>query len=124
MSKDFDVTEQTTGDNRSLFFITFHDKQALYNKYMPFVINGGLFVPTQKKFHLGDEVYLLLKLLDDTEKYTISGRVMWMTPQSAQRGRPAGIGVQFENDEASHVRNKIEGYLAGFLKSEKDTDTM
>ena len=38
------------------------DKAALYSAYMPFVKNGGIFVPTPKRYFLGDEVFLLLTL--------------------------------------------------------------
>ena len=124
MVKDVEIIEQTTADNRSIFIISFFDKNMLYREYMPYIQNGGLFVRTKKKFHLGEEVYLLLQLFDETEKHTISGRVVWLTPDSAQRGLPGGIGVQFESDEASHVRNKIETYLAGMVKSDKTSVTL
>ena len=39
------------------------DKAALYVAYMPFIKNGGLFIPTNKSFKVGDEVFMLLSLL-------------------------------------------------------------
>ena len=67
---------------------------------------------------------LSLRLLDDRDEQYIAGRVIWITPQSAQRGLPAGIGVQFTADNALPVRHKIEGYLAGMLDSNYPTDTL
>ena len=34
------------------------DRQSLYNCYMPFLEHGGLFIATNDKFSLGDEVLL------------------------------------------------------------------
>ena len=44
--------------------LTIRDKNALYAAYMPFLDNGGLFVPTEKKYKVGDEVFILLSLLN------------------------------------------------------------
>ena len=48
--------------------LTIRDKSALYASYMPFVKNGGLFIPTTKTYRLGDEVFMLLTLMDEKEK--------------------------------------------------------
>lgn len=106
------------------FSIFFEDKAALYRQYMPFIQNGGLFIRTQQPFSLGDAVMLSLQLLDDSDKCNIPGRVVWITPESAQRGLPAGIGVQFATDEAAPLCDKIEGYLADMLHSHHPTDTL
>lgn len=100
------------------------DKSSLYAAYMPFVKNGGLFIPTNKKYKLGDEVFMLLTLMDETEKLPVAGKIVWVTPPGAQGARVAGIGVQFSNQDNGAVRNKIEGYLGGALKSERQTHTM
>jgi type IV pilus assembly protein PilZ len=111
-------------DQLNHFSISFQDKAALYKQYMPFIQNGGLFVRTQEKFSLGDTVALSVQLPDDSNQHNVSGRVVWITPQSAQRGLPAGIGVQFAMDEPTVLRNKIEGYLADMLDSTHPTDTL
>jgi type IV pilus assembly protein PilZ len=100
------------------------EKAALYASYMPFVKNGGLFIPTNKSFKIGDEVFMLLSLLDDPAKLKVVGHVIWITPVT-QGNRPQGIGVQFrEKDGGQEARNKIEGLLGGALKSGKPTYTM
>ena len=48
--------------------LTIKDKSALYAAYMPFLNNGGLFIPTKTTFLLGDEVFMLLTLTDSKEK--------------------------------------------------------
>ncbi len=101
------------------------DKAALYEAYMPFIKNGGLFIPTKRTCSLGDEVFVLLTLLDENERIPFAGRVVWITPEGAQGNRQAGIGIQFNDDQGGKaVCNKIETYLAGTLKSERPTHTM
>ncbi|AJC45642.1 MULTISPECIES: PilZ domain-containing protein [Xanthomonas] len=101
------------------------DKAALYNAYMPFVKNGGIFVPTPKRYFLGDEVFLLLTLPDSSERLPVAGKVIWVTPVGAQGNRAAGIGVQLpDNSEGETIRTKIETQLAGILNADKPTQTM
>ena len=91
---------------------------------MPFVKNGGLFIPTHKQYNLGDEVFMLLSLMDEKEKIPVAGKIIWITPKGAQGNKAAGIGVQFSNQDNGQARNKIETYLAGALNSERSTHTM
>lgn len=100
------------------------DKSSLYTAYMPFVRNGGLFIPTNKKYSIGDEVFMLLTLMEEKEKIPVAGKIVWITPPGAQGNRVAGIGVQFSDQDNGAVRNKIETYLAGALKSDRLTHTM
>jgi type IV pilus assembly protein PilZ len=101
------------------------DKAALYLAYMPFLKGGGIFVPTTKRYSLGDDVFILLSLLDERERLPVAGRVVWITPVGAQGNRTAGIGVQFnEGVDGEQVKTKIEAILAGVLGAEKPTHTM
>ena len=100
------------------------ERASLYAAYMPFIKGGGLFIPTNKSFKIGDEVFMLLSLVDDPVKLKVVGHVAWITPVT-QGSRPQGIGVQFsEKDGGIEARNKIEGLLAGALKSARPTHTM
>jgi type IV pilus assembly protein PilZ len=100
------------------------EKNALYAAYMPYVKGGGLFIPTNKAFKVGEEVFMLLSLVDDPVKLKVVGKVVWLTP-AAQANRPQGIGVQFsEKDGGIEVRNKIEAILGGALKANRATHTM
>ena len=113
------------GAKQGILSFAIKDKWALYNAYMPFVKGGGIFVPTPKKYSVGDEVFILLTLLDDKERLPVAGKVCWVTPNGSQGNRPAGIGVQFNDSaEAETVRGKIETLLAGILNSDKLTHTM
>ncbi len=109
--------------NSAVMSVELLDKVSLYAAFMPFIQGGGLFVRTEKKCTLGDEVFLLLKLMDIPEKFTVVGKVVWISPKGAQDGLIAGVGVQFA-DSGKAVKHKIEAYLAGLVQSERRTDTM
>lgn len=111
------------GARNGILSLTIKDKAVLYAAYMPFVKNGGLFIPTGKSYRLGDEVFMLLNLMDEPEKIPVAGKVVWVTPKGAQGNRAAGIGVQFSDQDSTAV-NKIETYLAGSLDSDRPTHTM
>jgi|TARA_R110000850_G_scaffold53813_2_gene128667 type IV pilus assembly protein PilZ len=111
------------GARSGILTLTIKDKAVLYAAYMPFIKNGGLFIPTAKNYHLGDEVFLLLNLMDEAEKIPVAGKVIWVTPRGAQGNRAAGIGVQFNADDPAAKIN-IETYLAGSLSSDRPTHTM
>ena len=104
--------------------IAIKDKQALYMSYMPFVQNGGLFVPTKKDYNLGDEMFLLVKIMDELDPVHISGRVIWISPPGALGNRPRGVGVQFMGDDARATVNLIESKLGASVSLTRSTHTM
>ena len=110
-------------DQQSVLSLTIQDKSVLYGAYMSFLKNGGLFVPTARSYRLGDEVFVLLTLMDEPEKLPVAGRVVWITPEGAQGNRQAGIGIEF-SDEDANITAKIENHLAGSLASERVTHTL
>ena len=122
-SDPIDPVDASAGESGDVFFVNIKDKDHLFHIYMPFITNGALFVRTDKSLELGDEVFLLIKLIDEPEKFTIRGKVVWITPTCAQAARVPGIGVQF-GDDATELRAKIEMYLAGALSADRATDTM
>jgi type IV pilus assembly protein PilZ len=118
-------TDQQTAVNKpGVLSLAIKEKSALYAAYMPYVKGGGLFIPTNKNFKMGEEVFMLLSLVDDPMKLKVVGKVIWITPV-AHSSRPQGIGVQFsEKDGGAEVKNKIEGILGGALKTNRPTHTM
>ena len=92
---------------------------------MGYIKHGGIFVPTPRRYFLGDEVFLLLTLPESNDRLPVAGKVVWITPAGAQGARTAGVGVQFaDTQEGENVRGRIETLLAGTLNSEKTTHTM
>lgn len=109
----------------SVLSLNINSKSALYAAYMPFLAHGGIFVPTPKAYNLGDEVFMLLQLMDDPTKHPVAGSVVWVTPAGAQGGKTQGIGVHFSEDESGKaLRNRIEQILAGHLGSNRPTHTL
>jgi len=109
----------------SVLSLAIKEKAALYAAYMPFLKNGGIFVPTNKPYKIGDEIYLILSLMDDTNKYPIAGTVAWITPAGANNNKAQGIGVHFPADETGQrARLRIEEILGAALRSSRATHTL
>lgn len=120
-----DVAKPAAVARPSVLSLNIKEKAALYAAYMPYLKNGGIFVPTAKPYNLGDEVYLLLSLMDDPSKFPIAGRVAWVTPQGAHNNKAQGIGVHFSEDEGgATARKRIEEILGAALKSSRTTHTL
>lgn len=102
------------------------DRNQLYAFYMPFLQNGGLFIPGNQHQAPGSKAMILLTLPNDPVKKTITGKVCWITPPAAQMGVAAGLGIQFDDNDASkQVCAQIEKMLAGILgKSDSRTQTI
>ncbi|WP_028301177.1 PilZ domain-containing protein [Oceanospirillum beijerinckii] len=103
--------------------LSFKSKNELYEAYMPFIHNGGLFIKASGEFKLGQKMSLQLKLLDEPDLFPFTGRVVWITPQGAQGARFVGIGLQF-CDEHVLLRDKIETCLAEHLNAHSLTHTL
>ena len=108
----------------SVLWLDIKEKASLHLAYMPFIDRGGIFIPTSKPYKIGDEIFMLLNLLDDPVKTNLAGKVVWVNPV-AQAGKPQGIGVQFNNDaNGLALKNKIEVLLGGLISSNRPTHTI
>ena len=113
------------GPRPSVIQLVFREKGALYAAFIPVFSEGGLFVPTQRDYRLGDDIYLLLSLPDDTQRYPVAGKVSWITPANASGGRTQGVGVRFPGDQKTRLlRLKIEEILGTSISSAKPTQTI
>jgi type IV pilus assembly protein PilZ len=109
----------------SVIQLAIKEKAALYAAYIPLFAEGGVFIPTARDYRLGDDVYVLMSLPEDTQRYPIAGKVAWVTPAKAAGSRTQGVGVQFPKDEKSRLlKNKIEEILGTHLSSERSTQTI
>jgi len=116
---------QAPASRPGVLSLNIKEKAALYASYMPFIKGGGIFIPTSKVYSLGDEVFMLLALLDDPARIAVSGNVVWVAPPGAHNNHQQGIGVQFSANEAGNMaRVKIENLLGGYLQSGRTTHTM
>ncbi|QNA89044.1 pilus assembly protein PilZ [Massilia sp. Dwa41.01b] len=109
----------------SVLSLAIKEKAALYAAYMPFLKNGGMFVPSTRQYKIGDDIYLILSLMDDPNKYPIAGKVAWITPAGANNSKAQGIGVHFPSDETGQrARARIEEILGAALRSSRATHTL
>lgn len=110
---------------QGILSLKINDKHELYNAYMSFLKGGGLFVPTAHRYSLGDEVVLLVTLVETKERLSVAGKVAWVTPVGAG-SRTSGIGVHFSEagGDGEVARTKIEAALGGLLNAERPTQTM
>ena len=109
--------------SHGILSLTINTKEELYQAYLPYITHGGLFIPTMRSYHLGEEVFMLLELMEEGDKIPVTGKVVWVTPKGAQGGRTPGIGIQLSQEDSTLV-NKIENYLAGALNSDRKTNAL
>jgi len=109
----------------SVIQLVFRERGALYAAYVPILGNGGIFVPTTRAYRLGEDIYLLMSLPDDPQRYPVAGKVAWITPANASGGRTQGVGVAFPSDEKTRLlKLKIEELLGAQMASAKPTQTV
>ncbi|HSX92810.1 MAG TPA: PilZ domain-containing protein [Hydrogenophaga sp.] len=109
----------------SVIQLSIKEKAALYAAYVPLFADGGIFIPSSREYRLGDDVYVLLSLPDDPQRYPVAGKVAWVTPAKAQGGRTQGVGIRFPADEKSkQLKLKIEEILGASIGSDRQTQTL
>lgn len=109
----------------SVVQLAIKEKAALYIAYIPLFKEGGVFIPTAREYKLGDDVYVLLTLPDDAQRYPVAGKVAWVTPARAAGNRTQGVGIRFPDDDKSRLlKLKIEEILGAHLMSDRPTQTI
>lgn len=107
-----DVAPDFEGPRLSVVSLAIRDKAGLRNAYMSYISGGGLFFPTTRRARIGEELYLILAILEDPTRYSLTARVIWVTPAGSS-GRPQGLGIQFVRGEISDNLRLIIEYLIG-----------
>jgi type IV pilus assembly protein PilZ len=109
----------------SVIQLSIKEKAALYAAYIPLFADGGIFIPSSRDYRLGDDVYVLLSLPNDSQRYPVAGKVAWITPPKASGARTQGVGIRFPADEKSRqLKIKIEEILGTSLGSDHATQTI
>lgn len=112
------------GSRPGVVSLALKDHAGLYAAYMPFLKNGGIFVPSTRPYRLGEEVFLVLSLFDRPQKYQVAGRVAWITPVGLANKTP-GIGVHLSDDEHGRaLRRTIEELMGNNLNAQRPTQTL
>ncbi len=101
------------------------ERSALFAAYMSFLRNGGIFIPTDRIMAMGEEVFMLLTIMQHPDKIAVQGKVVWITPVHGNDNRIQGVGVMFNNDEGGKLAKiTIENNLAGVMDNPRATHTM
>ena len=113
------------GVRPSVIQLAIKEKAALFAAYIPLFKTGGIFVPTTREYRLGDNVYVLISLPVDPQRYPVAGKVAWITPARSTANRTQGVGVVFPDDEKSfQLKMRIEQILGARLGSDRPTQTI
>ena len=119
------MSTQSPAPRPSVIQLAIKEKAALYAAFIPLFTEGGVFIPTSREYKLGDDVYVLLSLPDELQRYPIAGKVAWVTPANAAGNRTQGVGIQFPKDQKSRLlKLKIEELLGAHLASDRVTQTI
>lgn len=103
--------------------LSIKDQAGLYAAYMPFLTRGGIFVPSNRPFRLGEQVFLVLSLLD-RQKFQVAGEVAWITPAGTPLKTP-GVGVHLPDDDNGRgLRKAVEEILGKAIESGRPTQTL
>jgi len=114
-----------SGPRPTVIQLAIREKGALYAAYIPAFTDGGLFIATDRDYRLGDDIYVLVTLPDDHQRYPVAGKVAWITPPRASGNRTQGVGVRFPKDEkCAQLKLKIEEILGVSLASDRPTLTI
>lgn len=119
------MSTSPTSPRPSVIQLAIKEKSALYAAYIPLFSEGGIFIPTAREYKLGDDIYVLLSLPEDPQRYPVAGKVAWVTPPKAAGNRTQGVGIQFPKDEKSKLlKIKIEEILGSVIGSDRPTQTI
>ncbi|WP_447553133.1 PilZ domain-containing protein [Vreelandella sp. EE22] len=103
--------------------LTVPDIPTLLSAYMPYLERGGMFVPVDTFYALGQVVHLLITLPGESERLSVTAEVVWVSPAGISGRRMPGIGVHFSQEDYP-VRDRIETLLAGQLDSAPPSFTL
>jgi type IV pilus assembly protein PilZ len=112
--------------NKVFFNANIQDKRELYRSYMPFIKNGGLFFQfnndvTPARISLGQNIFVVLTLMDSNKKYTVNGRVIWITRGSMIKGYGISLG---EGIPMRSLKEHIEHLVLDFSIKKEATYTL
>lgn len=96
----------------------------LYKSYMPWFKNGGIFIPTTRRFQMGQEILMMVILPETTEKLPAAGIVSWVSPHNSTGHKKQGVGVEFTDEEGIALRYRIDGLLREQLEKGDPTYTL
>ena len=99
------------------------DRATLQASYMGYVQGGGLFVPSKQKVKMGQEIFILATLPEQSQKIPLTGKVIWVSQK--QNGiKPQGFGIQLSGDKGIFFKNEAERLTTGLKSAGRRSYTM
>ena len=112
-------------ERRKKMNITIRDRTLLYNSWMSFSKTGGLFVPSEEPFKIGDEVMIVLNVMEHDRGFILLCKVGWISASAGNAAHPKGVGLVFPGDDNGRAAKAVcEMNLAGLLDNPRMTYTM
>ncbi|MFT4020709.1 MAG: PilZ domain-containing protein [Acinetobacter sp.] len=99
------------------------DRAMLQACYMPFVDGGGLFIASNQKVSLGQSIFVLATLPEQSQKIPLTGKIIWISHKQSGL-KPQGFAIQLSGEKGGYYRNEAEKLLAGSLVSQQQNYTM
>ncbi|MEB3766651.1 PilZ domain-containing protein [Acinetobacter sp. MD2] len=99
------------------------DRAALQSSYMAFVSGGALFIPSQQTVKLGQQMFVLATLPEQSQKIPLTGKVVWINFKKAGL-KPQGFAIQLSGEKGLYYRAEAEKLLAGTMSSHRPSYTM
>ncbi|NKB62413.1 MAG: hypothetical protein GKR95_09885 [Gammaproteobacteria bacterium] len=91
--------------------LIYRNRNELKSAHLPFIDDGGLFIPTHESYTMGEVVLVKVDLPDNNEPLVLSARVVWKMPRDSQNGAPMGVGVNFPGSAGAALAHCINGLL-------------
>lgn len=95
----------------SKLVLTLANKNIAYKLYMPFINGGGIFIPTQEEYQLGDQIALKVHLTELEQALSFVGQVIWLSMPGIYAR--SGVGVQLQGQKGEAAKQQMENYIAG-----------
>jgi type IV pilus assembly protein PilZ len=79
--------------------------------YMPFIKDGGLFIPIMEFFALEEHIMVNIIFPGQKDAQQVEGKVIWITPENALYQIYRGVGIQFIGSNAKSIHELVKANL-------------
>lgn len=106
--------------------ITIDDKKELYKCYLPFIKDGGIFIPfgedvNADNIYPGMSILLLLTVIEPKNRVSISAKVVWIQKTGSVKGYGISLGT---GAPAKSLKDYIEMTVSDLAQKKEPTYTI
>lgn len=106
-----------------LLQVNITDRAMLQASYMPYINGGALFISTKQPVKMGEEVFVLATLPNQSQKIPLTGKVVWISYKQTGM-KPQGFAIQLAGEKGIYYKNEAEKLLAGSMSADLPSFTM